>query len=123
MEGRWERGQGVIHESLEFAKAGQKEQALIVLDNALAEAIQENSRYMGFNFVQSRCRSCSRNGRPSPRNTLVPGLINTAAIEIAHLMPRRQEALPVSAETSSCASGAHGEAQQVASVGSAATRS
>jgi hypothetical protein len=42
MEGRWERGQGVIHESLEFAKAGQKEQALNVLDNALAEAIQEN---------------------------------------------------------------------------------
>jgi hypothetical protein len=42
MEEKWERGREVMHQSLEFLKAGQKEQALNVLDNALAEAIQEN---------------------------------------------------------------------------------
>jgi tetratricopeptide (TPR) repeat protein len=42
MEAKWERGREVIHLSLELARAGQKEQALNVLDKALAKAIQEN---------------------------------------------------------------------------------
>jgi tetratricopeptide (TPR) repeat protein len=42
MEDRWDRGRDVINKSLEFSKAGQKEQALNVVDEALAEAIHEN---------------------------------------------------------------------------------
>jgi tetratricopeptide (TPR) repeat protein len=42
MEDRWDRGRDVIRKSLEFSKAGQKEQALDVVDEALAEAIHEN---------------------------------------------------------------------------------
>jgi hypothetical protein len=42
MEEKWERGREVMHQSLEFLKAGQKEQALNVLDNGSAEAIREN---------------------------------------------------------------------------------
>ena len=42
MEDRWDRGRDVINKSLEFSKAGQKEQALNVVHEALAEAIHEN---------------------------------------------------------------------------------
>jgi hypothetical protein len=42
MEDKWDRGRDAISESLEFSKAGKKEQALNVVDVALAEAIHEN---------------------------------------------------------------------------------
>jgi hypothetical protein len=41
MKGRWERGREVMNQSLEFMRAAKYEQALSLLDNAIAEAVQE----------------------------------------------------------------------------------
>jgi len=42
MEGQWERGRQAMQQSLDLAKAGEAEQALNVLDSALAQATEEN---------------------------------------------------------------------------------
>jgi hypothetical protein len=50
MEERWERGREVMHESLEFARVGQEDQALKVLDDAIAEARFTKIAIYGFQF-------------------------------------------------------------------------
>src|SRR5262249_36835118 len=42
MEGRWEHGREVTRQVLEFAKAGETEQALKVIDAALQQATEQN---------------------------------------------------------------------------------
>jgi predicted ATPase len=42
MEGLWERGRQAMHQSLDLAGTGQHEQALNLLDGALAQATEEN---------------------------------------------------------------------------------
>jgi len=41
-QAKWERGQEVMQETLKLLKAGQKDQALAILDAAIEEAIREN---------------------------------------------------------------------------------
>lgn len=42
MERLWEQGRDAMQRSLELSKTGQKEQALNILDSALAQAIHDN---------------------------------------------------------------------------------
>jgi len=42
MEGQWERGRQAMQQSLDLAKTGETEQALNLLDSALARAAEEN---------------------------------------------------------------------------------
>jgi tetratricopeptide (TPR) repeat protein len=42
MQDGWERGRAVMRESVKLLKEGKKEQALNIVDEALAEAIDEN---------------------------------------------------------------------------------
>jgi tetratricopeptide (TPR) repeat protein len=44
MQDSWERGRDVIRESLKLLRAGEKEQALNIIDEALAEAIAKNHK-------------------------------------------------------------------------------
>jgi len=52
MREQWERGREVLRELLELAKSGKTEQALNLLDSAIAEAIQRN--HNGWASVLSR---------------------------------------------------------------------
>jgi len=41
MEERWDRGREVLRQTLEFRRAGEDGQALTLLDDAIAQAVQE----------------------------------------------------------------------------------
>src|SRR5579885_1279576 len=52
MEERWNRGREVMHQSLQLLRAAKNEQALSLLDDGIAEAVQEHRDL----WVSTMCR-------------------------------------------------------------------